>query len=434
MTFSRWSHGKFSLKHAALGVIACAVGAIGVGEQPTAYLRESAAYAEDTAPHITSISAYLDQKVEAGEIPNAVALVSKDGELIHQSVHGPVALDSVFRIFSMTKPITSAAVMALVDQGVLSVDDPLHKWMPEFKEMTVFQGVGEDGAILTKPADRAITIKDLLRHTSGFTYGAFSQTPVDKLYQESGILSSENTTDDVAEKLSAIPLLAEPGAAWIYSVSTDVLGAVIERATGKTLAQVFDDLFFMPLGMTDTAFHASGDKLERLVPSYQMLPEQGLVKLEEDPLGLNFTKEPKFYSGGGGLVSTARDYLVFSQMIEQGGTYGGKRYLSEASIELMRTDQLGSANRQGLTAQSGGLGFGLGYAVVTDPSVAAFPANEGDHFWGGLASTTFFIDPKTDLVMVLMTNFYPDQRQLPLREEMRGMLLQSLSAGAQAAE
>ncbi len=336
-----------------------------------------------------AILARYDKKLFAG----AVTMIARRGKVAYFKSFGSFKKDSIVRIYSMTKPITVAAALMLVDEGKLALDDPVSKYVPGIAACVV---EGQD----KKPA--TMTVKHLMQHTAGLTYGVFGNTPVDRQYREQGILGRDDTLETMAKKLCEIPLLFEPGTRWHYSVSVDVLGRVVEVAAKQPFDRFLEQRIFKPLGMHDTGFHVPEDKLDRFVPCYGPM-RYVIEKVETSP----YLKPPAFHSGGGGLVSTATDYMTFALMMAKGGTWKGKRLLSEKSVKLVTTNQLpeklvpigfGPIRMKGT-------GFGLGVSVrVSNPTAGS---KVGDWGWGGAASTTFFVSPSEDIVMVNLLQIMP---------------------------
>ena len=377
---------------------------------------------------LSRIAPFFQKKVDDGEIAGAQMLVARRGELVHFSSVGfqdiekdkPLDENTLFRIYSMTKPITAIAMMMLYEEGKFQLTDPLHKYIPEFKDLVVYTGEDADGNMRTEPVNRAPTIQDLMRHTAGFTYGIFSDTAIDKLYRDADVLKADSSLDAMITKLSQIPLLYQPGEKWVYSVGVDIQGYLIEKISGQSFPDFLQERIFTPLGMNDTSFWVEGDKAERLMTTYMHNKEDNLVPSEMPRLANHFT-EPGLFSGGGGLVSSSKDYWKFSQMVANGGTANGQRYLSPKTIDYMRLDHL--PNNLTMTFAKG-VGFGLGFAVLTDPSAAGVVASKGEYYWGGLASTVFWIDPEEDIVAIFMTQYLPS-RNSP-RQDMRTMVYQAL--------
>jgi len=338
---------------------------------------------------------FIETSVQENKIPGAVVLVARNGKIAYLESYGmrdkntsaPMKTDSIFRIYSMTKPIVSVAVLMLMEEGKISLDDPISKYLPELKNLKV--GVeGADGKFELIPTKREITILDLLTHTSGMTYGIFFNSKVKSLYKEAGIHSGNYTTKEFVEKMGKLPLAYEPGTRWEYGRSTDVLGRLIEVVSGKSLDQFLEERIFKPLKMVDTGFYVKPDKIDRLA-------QPG------DKTLLNVSAHPKFLSGGGGLVSTAGDYARFLQMLLNGGELDGVRILSKKSVALMTKDHLGPlGNRSDMYYFPGPFaGFGLGVAVFTKQ---AGPVEPGTYFWPGYAGTIFGVNPNENLIRILM--------------------------------
>lgn len=381
-----------------------------------------------SSERLAKITPFFQKKVDDGNIAGAQMLVARRGEVVHFSSVGfqdkekgkPLDENTLFRIYSMTKPITAVAMMMLYEEGKFQLTDPLHKYIPEFKDLVVYAGEDADGNMTTEPLKRAPTIQDLMRHTAGFTYGLFSDTAIDKLYRDADVLKADSSLDTMIAKVSQFPLLYQPGEKWVYSIGVDIQGYLIEKISGQSFPDFLQERLFTPLGMADTSFWVEGDKAARLMVTYTHDKEGNLVPSEMPRLANHFTK-PGLFSGGGGLVSSSKDYFKFIQMVASGGTANGKRYLSPKTIDYMRQDHL----QNGLTMTfSEGVGFGLGFAVVTDPAAAGMISSKGDYFWGGLASTIFWIDPEEEIVAILMTQYLPPNNTI--RKEMRTMVYQAI--------
>jgi len=351
----------------------------------------------------------MQGEVERGLVPGAVALIARRGQLAYFESFGqrdpasgaPMATDSIFRIYSMTKPIVSVAAMMLWEEGRFLLSDPIAKYLPELGNVRVAVAQGAD--IGQVDAERPITVQDLLRHTSGLTYEFRGNGPVHKMYNAARIYSRDQTNADQVATLSKLPLLHQPGTKWEYSRSTDVVGRLVEVLSGIPLGQFLEQRLFAPLGMTDTAFHVPVPLQARLAEAFAKDPETGSgVQL------VNVKSPPKFESGGGGLVSTAADYARFLQMLLNRGRLDGVRYLSRKTIELMTADHLGSITGAPDLLLPG-YGFGLGFAVRLQPGIAHVPGSVGQYFWGGLAGTTFWVDPAEELFAIMMIQA-PGQR------------------------
>jgi CubicO group peptidase (beta-lactamase class C family) len=355
------------------------------------------------------LGAVIRGEVERKRVPGAVALVARRGQLAYYESFGqrdpvsgaPMQKDSIFRIYSMTKPIVSVAAMMLLEEGRFLLNDPVGKYLPEFADLKV--AAERDGELVLVPAVRVITIQDLLRHTSGLTYEFRGSGRVHKMYMAAHIYSRNQTNAEQVASLSKLPLLHQPGTQWEYSRSTDVVGRLLEVWSGMTLGEFLRQRIFAPLRMNDTAFYVPPNDLGRLAEAFSKDPDSGTaVQLA------NVKDAPKFESGGGGLVSTAGDYARFLQMLLNRGTFDGVRYLSRKSIELMTADHLGSITGAPDLLLPG-YGFGLGFAVRLHAGIAHVPGSVGQYFWGGLAGTTFWVDPAEELFAIMLIQA-PGQR------------------------
>jgi CubicO group peptidase (beta-lactamase class C family) len=341
-------------------------------------------------------------EIERERVPGAVVLVARRGRLAIFESFGrrdpaqadPMAKDSIFRIYSMTKPIVSVAAMMLWEEGRFLLSDPIGKFLPELGQRKVALVRGAETELVD--AERPITIQDLLRHTSGLTYEFRGSGPVHKMYMAEKIYSRNQSNADQVAALGKLPLLHQPGTKWEYSRSTDVLGRLIEVLSGLTLGEYLQRRLFAPLGMIDTAFHVPVEEHGRLAEAFAKDPDTGAgVQL------INVHDAPKFESGGGGLVSTAGDYARFLQMLLNRGRMDGMRFLSRKTIELMTADHLGPITGAPDLLLPG-YGFGLGVAVRLEPGIAHVPGSVGQYFWGGLAGTTFWVDPAEDLFAIML--------------------------------
>lgn len=387
-----------------------------------------------SAQRLERLTQTMQRLVDSGELAGMVVMVARKGKLVYSKAFGaqnkaagvPMAEDSIFRIYSMTKPVVSVAAMMLVEEGRLTLEEPISKYIPEFKEMKVavesFDPATGAQIYYTVPAKRQITVQDLLRHTSGLTYGVLGQkTQVKTLYNQANIFSQKWTLETFCRELAKLPLQYEPGTVWEYGHSTDVLGCVIEVASGQPLDQFVTERLLKPLKMVDTAFHVPADKHKRIAQS-QVDPQTG--KAAEL---LDLTQPQTFFAGGHGLVATAGDYLRFTQMLLNGGDLDGAHILSARTIAFMASDHvLGSGIARGpnwLPPQ--GYGFGLGFAVRKEAGQAEFPASIGTFYWGGYAGTYFWVDPKEQIVAVYMSQ--EPNRRAHYRVLMHDLVYQSLT-------
>lgn len=361
-----------------------------------------------SSERLQRIGPVMQRYVQENKLAGLLTMIARNGQVVHFETYGmmdreagkPMQRDAIFRIYSMTKPITSVAVMMLYEEGRFQLDDPVSKYIPEFKDLKVYAG-GTSGNMQVTPSEHDITIRHLLTHTSGLTYGFFSNTPVDSLYLKAEVLSNEGTLQDMIDKLSHIPLLYQPGSTWHYSVSLDVLGYFVEVLSGMPFDQFLVQRIFQPLGMKDTGFYVPKDKVHRLGANYGP-DENGGITVIDKPTTSAFAEPTRFLSGGGGLISTASDYIRFAQMLLNGGELEGTRLLGRKTVEFMMTNHIPEE-----LVVSPGVGFGLGFAVYTDVVKSGILGSEGVSFWSGAANTFFWIDPQEDLITMVWTQFMP---------------------------
>jgi len=362
---------------------------------------------------IANVDAAVQRLIDEGVLAGAVTLVARHGRLVHTHAMGrkdkdsgePLALDTLFRIFSMTKPVTGTAMMILHDEGRWSPDDTIAKHLPEFDGVKVFAGLNENGEARLEDAAHAPTLRELLTHTAGLSYGFDPANPVDKLYQGAKVWAASSLAE-MSERVGRLPLAYQPGSKWLYSLSMDIQGALIERLSGQSLPQFMQDRIFGPLGMVDTAFHTPPAKRERLATLYRASKNRGLVPVA-NPLMRDHESPPALASGGGGLISKAADYARYAQMLLNGGEFAGARIISKEAALLQMSNHLPA---EMLTAGFGvghqqirpGFGYGFDGAVFTDPAAAGIPVGEGTYQWDGAAGTWFWVDPKNDLLFVGM--------------------------------
>jgi len=388
------------------------------------------------------LEAHLKHRyIDAGRFPGTQLVVYRRGKVVHSEVQGladierkaPVRDDTIFRIYSMTKPLTSVAFMMLFEEGRVALDEPVHKYIPEWKNLGVFQA-GIAPAFLTRPPSRPMQIVDLLRHTSGLTYGFQQRSNVDAAYREKkiGEFEKAGTLQTMIDDLAKFPLEFSPGEAWNYSVSTDVLGYLIGKISGKPFEQFLHERILDPLGMTDTGFFVPAAKAHRLAACYSADGKGGMT-LQDDPTTSSFLSPPDFISGGGGLCSTAADYLTFCRALLGGGELGGVRLIGPKTLALMTTNHLPGG--RDLTEMSrsmfseatySGVGFGLGFSVTMNPSQTLIPGSVAEYAWGGAASTAFWIDPAEELIAIFMTQLLPSS-SYPVRRELRTMVYAAIT-------
>lgn len=377
---------------------------------------------------------FLQQRyLDTGKLPGMLTLIQRRGEIAHLSALGRMDVereraieeDTLFRIYSMTKPVTSVAFMMLVEDGLVALEDPVHRYIPEWRDLGVYEG-GFIGTFKTRRPQRPMQIVDLLRHTSGLTYGFQQRTNVDAAYRRLRLdhLGGGSTLDGLIEGLATLPLECSPGTMWNYSVATDVLGYLIGKLSGQPFEEFLRQRIFEPLNMRDTDFLVPREKAARLAACY-LATSEGQMRLQDDPQRSPYLKAPAFVSGGAGLVSTARDYLRFCQMLLAGGTLDGARILGRKTLQLMTSNHLPgdkelpdvSVSLFSETAYAG-IGFGLGFAVTTNTARTLLPGSAGDFSWGGMASTYFWVDPREELIVIFMTQLMPSTTY-SLRRELR---------------
>jgi CubicO group peptidase (beta-lactamase class C family) len=372
----------------------------------------------------------IEDEIKAGHIPGATLLLASGEHAVLEKAYGNqgsdgsalMTIDSIFRIYSMTKPIVSVAVMMLAEEGRLLISDPVSRYLPELADLQVARN-DADGKMVLEPCVREMTIQDLLRHTAGLTYGVFGETTqVKAAYLASGVERGQMSNADLVTRLATLPLAFQPGTTWEYSRATDVLGALVEKVSGQTLDVFLGERIFTPLQMPDTGFWVAPEQQHRLAEPFAIDPvTQNAVRV------IDVRKRPVFLSGGGGLVSTARDYLRFARMLRGSGELDGVRLLSRKSVQFMTSDHL--VGMPQAAAGPGylpgpGYGFGLGFAVRTEIGGALTPGSVGDFHWSGLAGTYFWIDPQEDLIAIWLMQA-PEQRDR-FRQLVRNLVHASL--------
>ena len=374
--------------------------------------------------------------IDSGKIPGALIVIARRGELAHFRTMGmsdverklPVREDTIFRLYSMTKPLTSVAFMMLVEKGLVALDEPVHNVIPEWKDLGVYQG-GFMETYRTVPPARPMLMIDLLRHTSGLTYGFQQMSNVDAAYRKLklGERSPGATLDDMIAQMAKLPLEFSPGTAWNYSHSTDVLGYLVGKISGVPFDEFLRANIFAPLEMADTAFHVPTGKQSRLAACYAYTPRNPML-LFDDPAKSVYLQPPTMISGGGGAVGTASDYLRFCRMLLNGGTLDGVQILSPKTIALMTLNHLPDGKDLPALSRSlfsevayNGVGFGLGFAVTLDTTRTMLPGSIGDYSWGGAASTYFWVDPKEEMIAIFMTQLMPSSTYA-IRRELRTLV------------
>jgi CubicO group peptidase (beta-lactamase class C family) len=394
-----------------------------------------------SAARLARVSGWMKGWVDSGRLAGMTVAVMRRGHLAFAETYGradvernkPMRPDTIFRIYSMTKPLTSTAIMMLYEEGRFQLDDPIANFIPAFRGPRVYAG-GSRGKIDSVPAERDITFRDLLSHTSGLTYGFMESNPVDALYRLKGADgvdygTAETSLKQVTERLATFPLIAQPGKAWNYSVSTDVLGYLVEVISGQPFEKFLVEKVIRPLGMVDTDFFVPPAKHDRLAANYQRGTD-GKLALIDDPAKSRYLAPRKVNSGGGGLVSTASDYLRFCQFMLSKGELDGVRLLGRKTVELMTSNHLpGDMADMGMPRFSEspyyGIGFGLGFSVTINPAKAQILGSAGEYAWGGAASTAFWCDPAEDMAVVLLTQLMPSSTY-PIRRELRVLTYQAV--------
>lgn len=391
---------------------------------------------------LNHIGAFLQHRVASGLLPHAQLLLSRDEQPTMSLSVGegradgsPLVHNSLYRIASMTKPITSVAFMMLVEEGAVALDTPVHDILPEFHNPQVRVSGGERGtSFVTRPADTPMRMVDLLRHTSGLTYSFQEQSPIDVAYAEQklDVFHPSRTSDEYVSAVAALPLEFSPGEGWNYSIATDVLGVIIERLSGTSLADFFAKRIFGPLGMTDTFFTLPESHHSRLTDAWQ-IDALGNRTLYDRGESSRWRLPLRTYSGGGGLISSTQDYHRFCRMLLRGGELDGVRILSPKTVALMTANHLpGGGDLASIStslfseSQYAGIGFGLGFAVTENPAATMIPASVGEYYWGGMLSTFFFIDPVERIIAVFMTQVMPSSA-VSVRRELKTLIYSALT-------
>jgi CubicO group peptidase (beta-lactamase class C family) len=387
---------------ASLAALTAAPVMAAVHDLPTASAESEGMSAE----RLARLNAGMKGLVDNGRLAGVVTMVSRHGKVVEFDAVGkrdiaanaPMQKDSIFRIYSMSKPITGVAMMILFEEGKWQLNDPVAKYIPEFAKLKVYS-TEANGNVALKDQNHPVTMRELMSHSGGFTYGFFSQTAVDKMQMEADLLNPNNTLDEFIKRVAKLPLNSQPGTEWHYSISVDIQGYIVQKLSGMPFEEFLEKRIFKPLGMSDTAFYVPKEKLNRFAEFYSY-DNDGKLKAVGVKEGLNhdFAAKPALPSGGGGLVSTATDYMRFCQMLLNGGQLDGVRLLSPLTVELMRTNVLAPS----VPILAPGAGFGLDFAIYTDPVAAGGYYGKGSYWWGGAAGTWFWIDPVNDLIVLGM--------------------------------
>ncbi len=387
------------------------------------------------------VSAHFRRYVDDGRLPGWAVAISRGGEIAYLDTYGkrdmasgaPIELDTIYRVFSMTKPITTVAAMMLWEEGAFELKDPVRRFIPSFADTKVWRS-GSSTAPVLEARTEELAIWHLMTHTSGLTYGFLYAHPVDELYRRAGFewgVPEGLDLDGVCDRLASLPLLFQPGREWNYSMATDVLGRVVEVASGMSLDRFLRERIFVPLGMVDSDFHVPSEKADRLATLYGPQPKTRLA-VPLDGFARNVTSPPRFLGGGGGCVSTLHDYHRFAQMLLRGGELDGVRLLGSRTVGYMAQNHLpGGADLtefgRPLFAETAldGVGFGLGVSVTIDEVKAKVPGSEGSFGWGGAASTWFRVDPLEEIVVVFLTQLLPSSTH-PIRTQLAQLVQQAL--------
>ena len=385
-----------------------------------------------SSKRLTRINNLMNRYIESGKLAGVVTCLARRGKIFHWETNGyqnletktPMAPDSIFRIYSMTKPITCVALMKLYEESLFNLTDPVSQYIPVFEEVKVW---GADGK-LDSPI-RPMTVQDLLRHTAGLSYGSFGQSdsPVDKLYDEADIFNQSITIAEFTNRVAKLPLMFHPGEMWHYSVATDIVGYLVEVLSGKSLGDFMQEKIFDPLQMVDTAFHIDPSKLSRFCTLYGITPDSNFGVLDT-PDSSEYLPPVALHDGGSGLVSTTADYLQFAQCLLNKGELNGARLLGPKTVELMTFNHLAPALLpiafEGAEPMLG-MGYGLGFGVMLDTAQTGLMGSVGDYSWGGYAETYFWNDPLEDLIAIMMTQYLPSHTY-PIRLEFRTAVYQAL--------
>lgn len=367
-----------------------------------------------SSARLANLESAMQQAIDDKQLAGAVTLLARHGKIAEFKAYGvrdlatgaPMKKDTIFRIFSMTKPLTSTAMMILYEEGKWSPMDPISKYIPEFAHLKVFKGVDANGNIETEDPIHPPTMRELMTHTAGFSYGS-GTTPADKMYRDKMVLRS-SSLQEMIDKLSTIPLVYQPGTRWVYSISVDIQGYIVEKLSGMSLPDFMREKIFQPLGMRDTGFYVPADKTSRFATLYTWDPEKGLVPGDPGRLGTRYDRQPTMPSGGGGAVSTARDYARFAQMLLNGGELNGVRILGPETVKLMSANHLppqlmdNDIGAKFWGTLRYGYGYGYDFGVFVDPGLADSPVGKGTFYWDGAAGTWFWVDPVNDIIFVGM--------------------------------
>ena len=381
-----------------------------------------------SSERLDRIKPVMQRYIDENKLPGMITMVARHGKVVHFEKYGfmdvdkPMQLNTIFRLASMTKPVTSVAVMMLYEEGYFQLDDPVADYIPEFKNLKVFSSIDKNGIHVVDQI-KPMTIRDLLIHTSGLT-GVGADSPVDSIYRAANL--SDGSLKEMIQKLSKIPLLYQPGTRWNYSRSTEVLGYLVEVLSGKPFDVFLKERIFNPLKMKDTDFYVPKDKFNRVGAVYA--PDSVGIKIIMEPDTNSVSIPVKFLSGNGGLVSTATDYMIFSQMLINKGEYNGIRLLGSRTVDLMTSNHISNEimpDDEFFGPLLSGMGFGFGFAILQDNVQSNIIGSEGSYWWSGSGNTYFYIDPKEELVLILMTQFVPNY-YYPIYKQLRVLTYQAI--------
>lgn len=401
---------------------------------------------------LDELNSLMQRYIDEGKLASIVAVISHGGETVMMDAFGvldtetevPTAPDSLFRIYSMTKPITSVGLMTLYEEGKFELDDPVAKHLPAFERTEVYDRTAEDGEIVSVPCAQPMTIRHLMTHTAGLSYGWRPDAPVDDLYRKYGVNAPDVDIEEMTRRIGRMPLVYQPGTQWQYSLAVDVQGHLIEALSGQKFDAFLQSRIFDPLGMADTGFSVPEGKRDRFTSNYgpaggmgtqifqtERKSSDGPIERIDQPGSSTYDAPPKFLSGGGGLVSSAPDYLAFATMLKNKGELNGARVLKIETVELMTQNHIPEAlvpiGLEGLYLK--GTGFGLGFSVRLDDADQKLPGSKGDYGWGGAASTDVFISPEDDLIGIFLTQFMP-KFYYPIENEFKRLALDAVKAAS----
>ena len=393
-----------------------------------------------STPGLRNLSRLVQSYIDQGKLPGAISLVARRGKVVHFETRGtmdyerrrPMRSDTIFRFYSMTKPIASVGLMMLYEEARFQLEDPASKFIPELAGLKVFAG-GNADSYQVRDATREMTVRDLLMHTSGLV-ARDTQSPVGELYRRAGFAGADSrfTLAEMIRRLREIPLEVDPGSQWIYGISTDLVGYLCEVLSGMPFDRYLEERILGPLGMVDTSFSVPPSKVDRLAANYAPQHGNPRFRLVDDPLNSPYAQPRTYFSGSGGLVSTAADYLRFCRMLANGGQLDGVRIIGPRTLRLMTINHLPGGKDLATVAQTAGetaregVGFGLGFAVLLDQAVAQIIGTPGEFYWGGAASTAFFVNPVEDLIMVFLTQLRPSSTY-PIRRELRATIYSAIT-------